>query len=135
MPRGFENWLAIGFACLLAPMTLFGIFKFVRGDHLGWLSVVGALIAALVVYDIVARGQLKIATGPGKWLMLVVALGVTGYGGYELYRMHGENIKDVSVMPYSLVTVAWLFAIAGGWIVFGQFGSRQGKEFLTPDSK
>jgi hypothetical protein len=89
----------------------------------------------VVVYDLVARGQLKIATGPGKWLILAVAVAVTGYGGYELYRMHGENAKDVSVMPYGLVTVAWLFAIAGGWIVFGQFGSRAGKDYLTPESK
>jgi hypothetical protein len=132
MPRGLENWLSIGFALVLAPMIMFMAIRTSFGDHLAWLPLVGMIYLTVLAFDILNKNRLGLSGATGRWVVLAFAVIVLGYGGFDMYKMFGENVK-VSPLSNNLVAFGWLLAIAGPFIIFGQLGSRPAVAWLTPD--
>jgi hypothetical protein len=132
MPRQLENTLAIGFALFLAPALLFLAIRISLGDHLGWLAIGAMLYLTVLGFDILSKNRLGLAGATGRWVVLAFALAVLGYGGYDLYRIFGENVR-VSPLSNNLVAFGWLLAIAGPFIIFMILGSRPAVAYLTPD--
>ena len=130
MPRGLENWLTVGFVLTLAPVILSGCIIASHGSHLAWIAVVVFLYLVVLSLDIVGGSRFGLSAGAGKFVVLVLGLAMLGMGGYDLYQLYGQGQK-ISPMPDGLVTLGWLCAIGGPFLIFAMLNGRQAKDYFA----
>lgn len=131
MPRGLENWLALGFAGTIAPLLVSGFIQLAAGNGLAGVGFgIPAVLMLLALGLMVKNGA---AGSFGKWVVLLVAITLLGMGGYELYMIHGEA-KPVSPLPDGIVTFGWLVCIVSPWIAFFNLNGRTANDYFSTES-
>lgn len=130
MPRGLENWLAVGFTLVLAPLIVSACIGFSDGSLLAWAAVAVILFLFLLAFDATLGARMKLAQGGGRFAALGVAVLLLGYGGYELFSLYGQG-QSISPLPDTIVTLGWLCAIAGSFLIFFMLNSGAAKDHFA----